>query len=134
MISDLLVERLLPQVFKPGQYLGNEWGARRKPFDSCDVRLALCFPDMYELGMSNFGLKILYQLVNDFEGLLVDRSYAPASDLEALMRDAKPAIPLFGFESRQPLYNFELLGFSLQYELTYTNVLNKLIRRACKPT
>lgn len=126
MISDLLVERLLPQVFKPGQYLGNEWGARRKPFDSCDVRLALCFPDMYELGMSNFGLKILYQLVNDFEGLLVDRSYAPASDLEALMRDAKPPIPLFGFESRQPLYNFELLGFSLQYELTYSNVLNML--------
>jgi len=122
----LLVEQFLPQVFKPGQYLGNEWGARRKPFDGCDVRLALAFPDMYELGMSNFGLKILYQLVNDFEGLLVDRTYAPASDLEALMRQAKPAVPLFAFESRQPLYNFELVGFSLQYELTYSNVLNML--------
>ncbi len=125
-ISELLVDRFLPQVFKPGQYLGNEWGARRKPFASCDVRLALCFPDMYELGMSNFGLKILYQLVNDFEGLLVDRSYAPADDLEKLMRESRPAVPLFAFESRQPIYNFELVGFSLQYELTYSNVLNML--------
>jgi radical SAM-linked protein len=123
-ISRLLVDELLPLVFKPGQYLGNEWGARRKPFASCDVRLALAFPDMYELGMSNFGLKILYQLVNDFEGLLVDRTYAPGSDLEALMREHR--VPLFGFESKEAVANFELLGFSLQYELTYTNVLNML--------
>lgn len=81
---------------------------------------------MYELGMSNFGLKILYQLVNDFEGLLVDRSYAPADDLEKLMRQSQPPVPLFAFESRQPIYDFELVGFSLQYELTYTNVLNML--------
>lgn len=123
-IARLLKDEFLPLVFKPGQYLGNEWGARLKPFKSCDVRLALAFPDMYELGMSNFGLKILYQLINDFEGLMVDRSYAPGADLESLMR--QHGMPLFAFESKEPLANFELIGFSLQYELTYTNVLNML--------
>lgn len=88
------------------------------------MRLALAFPDMYELGMSNFGLKILYQLLNDMDGLMVDRSYAPGSDLEKLMRER--AMPLFGFESRRPLYDFDLIGFSLQYELTYTNVVNMI--------
>ncbi|MBS2005861.1 MAG: TIGR03960 family B12-binding radical SAM protein [Cyanobacteria bacterium SZAS TMP-1] len=115
---------MLPRVFKPGQYLGNEWGARRKPFAQSSVRMALAFPDMYELGMSNFGLKILYQLLNDMEGFMVDRTYAPGGDLEKLMREK--AIPLFAFESREPLYNFDLIGFSLQYELTYTNVVNML--------
>jgi radical SAM family uncharacterized protein/radical SAM-linked protein len=123
-ISDLLTEELLPLVNKPGQYLGNEWGARRKSFEQSAVRLALAFPDMYELGMSNFGLKILYQLLNDMDGLMVDRTYAPAADLEALMRDKN--MPLWAFESRQPLSRFELVGFSLQYELTYTNVVNML--------
>jgi radical SAM family uncharacterized protein/radical SAM-linked protein len=114
----------LPFVNKPGQYLGNEWGARRKSFEQSSVRLALAFPDMYELGMSNFGLKILYQLLNDMDGLMVDRTYAPGADLEKLMRSKN--FPLFGFESRRPLYDFDLIGFSLQYELTYTNVINML--------
>jgi len=114
----------LPRVFKPGQYLGNEWGARRKSFADSRVRMALAFPDMYELGMSNFGLKILYQLLNDIDGFMVDRTYAPGGDMEKLMRER--SIPLFAFESREPLYNFDLIGFSLQYELTYTNVVNML--------
>lgn len=86
--------------------------------------MALAFPDLYELGMSNFGLKILYQIINDLDGYMVDRTYAPAQDMEALMR--KLELPLFAFESRQPLFKFDLIGFSLQYELTYTNVLNML--------
>jgi radical SAM family uncharacterized protein/radical SAM-linked protein len=122
--SRLLTEELLEQVNKPGQYLGNEWGAARKDFNQASVRLSLAFPDMYELGMSNFGLKILYQIVNSTDGLLVDRSYAPGSDLEALLRNQK--VPLWGWESRRPLKEFELVGFSLQYELCYSNVLNML--------
>lgn len=124
VFSRLLTEELLEQVNRPGQYLGNEWGAARKDFDQASVRLALSFPDLYELGMSNFGLKILYQIVNATENMLVDRSYAPGSDLEAILRARQ--IPLWGWESRRPLKEFELVGFSLQYELCYTNVLNML--------
>lgn len=120
----MLDEELLFQVARPGQYLGNEWGAARKPFDSCDVRLCLAFPDLYELGMSNFGQRILYQLVNDRAGFMCDRTYAPDSDMETLLRDRE--LSLWGWESRALLNEFELVGFSLQYELTYTNVLNML--------
>jgi radical SAM-linked protein len=122
--STTLTEDLLNRVNKPGQYLGNEWGAQRKSFDQAAVRLVLAFPDIYELGMSNFGLKILYKVINSQEGLMVDRSYAPASDMEALLRER--SIPLWAWETRRPIKDFELVGFSLQYELTYTNVLNML--------
>lgn len=86
--------------------------------------MSLAFPDFYELGMSNFGLKILYQIINDIDGYMVDRTYAPDTDFETILREEK--FPLFAFESRQALVNFDLIGFSLQYELTYTNVLNML--------
>lgn len=122
--SQTLTEDLLEKVVRPGQYLGNEWGAIRKDFDQASVRLALAFPDLYELGMSNFGLKILYQIVNRFEHFYADRSYAPGSDMEELLRER--ALPLWAWQSRRPLKDFELVGFSLQYELTYTNVLNML--------
>lgn len=115
---------MLELVVRPGQYLGNEWGAIRRPWESAEVRLALAFPDLYELGMSNFGQRILYQLVNAMPEFLADRTYAPASDLEDLLR--KRNLPLWGWETRHPLFDFDLLGFSLQYELTYTNVLNML--------
>ncbi len=122
--SQVLTEQLLEKVMRPGQYLGNEWGARRKSFEKAEARLALAFPDLYELGMSNFGLKILYQILNDDERFLCDRSYAVNSDMEQLLRERN--IPLWAWESRRPLADFELVGFSLQYELTYTNVLNML--------
>jgi radical SAM-linked protein len=122
--STTLIEELLERVVKPGQYLGNEWGALRKSFDDSKVRMTLAFPDIYELGMSNFGLKILYKIVNAEEGLMTDRSYAPATDMEDLLRQRN--IPLWAWESRRPLKDFDLIGFSLQYELTYTNVLNML--------
>jgi len=123
-ITALLGNELLGNVIRPGQYLGNEWGAARKEWDSADVHLALAFPDLYELGMSNFGQRILYQLVNSQPRFLADRSYAPGTDMEALMRQR--SLPLWGWESRHPLADFELVGFSLQYELTFTNVLNML--------
>lgn len=119
-----LTDELLHQVERPGQYLGNEWGAARKDFDSASVRLALAFPDLYELGMSNFGQRILYNIVNGKKEFLCDRTYAPNSDLETLLR--KNNLPLWGFESRRSLGSFELVGFSLAYELTYSNVLNML--------
>ena len=123
-MSKLLDSDLLFHVEKPGQYLGNEWGAYRKSFDTSQVHLCLAFPDLYELGMSNFGQRILYQLVNERQEFLCDRTYAPGQDMEALLRHRDLA--LWGWESRQALAKFELLGFSLQYELTYTNVLNML--------
>ncbi len=123
-LSRLLYDDLLFKVERPGQYLGNEWGAVRKDFGNAAVHLCLAFPDLYELGMSNFGQRILYQLVNNEADLLCDRTYAPASDMEQLLRQRNLA--LFGWESREALNKFELLGFSLAYELTYTNVLNML--------
>lgn len=92
-------EAILEQVEKPGQYLGNEWGAIRKDFSSSKCRLVLAFPDIYELGMSNFGLKILYQVVNKIPEYMVDRTYAPARDMEAILR--KNNLPLFAWESRE---------------------------------
>lgn len=120
----MLTDELLEHVVRPGQYLGNEWGAVRRPWDAAQAHMALAFPDLYELGMSNFGLRILYQIINSHAGFMADRSYAPDSDLEAQLREH--GLPLWGWESRRPLKDFELVGFSLQYELTYTNVLNML--------
>lgn len=115
---------MLWQIDRPGQYLGNEWGSRHKSFCQAIVRLCLAFPDIYELGMSNFGQRILYQLVNEKPDFMADRTYAPMSDMEALLRQKQ--MPLWGWESRERLDSFDLLGFSLQYELTYTNLLNML--------
>lgn len=120
----MLTDELLGKVLRPGQYLGNEWGARRKSFETAQARLVLAFPDLYELGMSNFGLKILYQLINEDPRFMADRTYAPAEDMEKLLRDRN--LPLWAWESRMPIGDFDLVGFSLQYELTYTNVLNML--------
>lgn len=123
-LSSLLKEDLLFKVERPGQYLGNEWGAALKSFKQTQVHLCLAFPDLYELGMSNFGQRILYQLVNKHADFMCDRTYAPGRDMEEIIEARE--IPLWAWESKEALRNFELLGFSLQYELTYTNVLNML--------
>lgn len=130
-----LVNDLLLKVQKPGQYLGIEWGhlvgraqhsenSCLKDWNKVKVRTALIYPDLYELGMANFGTKILYQIINSHKDFLCDRAYAPMQDMEELLRKSK--IPLWGWESFQPLNNFELLGISLSYELSYTNGLNIL--------
>jgi radical SAM family uncharacterized protein len=119
-----LVERILPQVSKPGRYAGGELNSVRKEWDDVQVRLALAFPDVYDLGMSNLGLMILYDAVNRRHDMLAERVFSPWTDMEAAMRQAR--IPLFSLESRHPLAQFDVLGLSLPYEQLYTNALNLL--------
>jgi radical SAM family uncharacterized protein len=119
-----LLERILPAVSKPARYTGGEWNSVVKDWESNDVRWALAFPDVYEIGMSNLGLAILYDRLNTAEGMLAERVFAPWIDMEEAMRAAR--LPLFALESRRPLAEFDVIGFSLPYEQLYTNLLNML--------
>ncbi|MFN2227796.1 MAG: B12-binding domain-containing radical SAM protein, partial [Anaerolineae bacterium] len=123
-MMDQILEQILPQVTKPARYTGGEWNSIAKDWQVCDVRWALAFPDIYDLGMSNHGLAILYDRLNGAEGVLAERAFAPWVDMEAAMRGA--GLPLFSLESRRPLADFDVIGFSLAYEQVYTNVLNML--------
>lgn len=120
----LKIQRLLHRVTGPSRYVGNELNSIVKDFRNTAVKLVLAFPDLYEVGMSNLGLRILYDIVNKRADMLAERVFAPAADLEKLLREEK--IPLFSLENYMPLHRFDIVGFSLQYELTYTNVLNML--------
>jgi radical SAM family uncharacterized protein/radical SAM-linked protein len=108
-------------VQKPARYLGGEHGARPKDWDSVDARVCLAFPDVYDIGMSHLGFKILYKLLNDHPRTLAERAYAPWIDMEVQLRAR--GLPLVTCESARPLSDFDVVGFSLQFELTYTNVL-----------
>ncbi|MGF7186171.1 radical SAM family uncharacterized protein [Desulfitispora alkaliphila] len=123
-LRSIIEDRILSQVEKPARYLGNEWNVVKKDWDHINVKMAFAFPDVYEVGMSHLGLKILYGLVNDRESFLMERVFTPWVDMEELMR--KEGIPLFALESYRPLGDFDLLGFTLQYEMSYTNILNML--------
>jgi len=118
------LDGILPKVAKPARYTGHEWNSVVKDWNQVEVRVALAYPDIYEVGMSNLGLMILYDILNREEGVLAERVYAPWIDMEQAMRRA--GIPLYSLESRRPLADFDIIGFSLQYELNYTNVLNML--------
>ncbi len=124
MLSHKIVEGLLEQVRKPGRYLGNEWNVVKKDLTKIPVRFVLAFPDLYELGMSYLGYKILYHLLNEQQDIACERVFAPGRDLEGLLRREK--IPIFTLESKEELMNFDIVGFSLTYELNYTNLLNIL--------
>ena len=115
---------ILPLVSKPGRYIGGEWGAVTKPSSEVEARIVLAFPDVYEIGMSHLGFKILYALVNENPRLAAERVFAPWPDMEARMRER--GIPLYSLETFTPLSRFDIIGFSLQYELTYTNLLTML--------
>ncbi|MFN8542660.1 MAG: TIGR03960 family B12-binding radical SAM protein [Candidatus Binatia bacterium] len=117
-------ERLLPLVEKPGRYLGNERGAIRKSLDDVPVRFALAFPEVYEIAQSHLGLQILYDILNRRADVAAERVYAPWPDLEAVLREHD--LPLASLESTVALRDFHIVGFSLQYELTYTNLLTML--------
>jgi radical SAM family uncharacterized protein/radical SAM-linked protein len=119
-----LLDPLLPLVEKPGRYVGLERNVVRKDPSAASVTLALAFPETYEIGMSHTGLKILYEIVNRRAEFACERVYAPWVDLEKLMREK--GIPLFSTESFAPVADFDVLGFSLQAELNYSNVLNML--------
>ena len=117
-------EQLLPLVRKPSRYSGNEFNVIRKDWDSVQLRIALAFPDLYEIGMSHMGLQILYHQVNQRQDLLAERVYTPDVDMEALLR--REDMPLFSLESRRSLLDFDILGITLPYELCYTNILTLL--------
>jgi radical SAM family uncharacterized protein/radical SAM-linked protein len=119
----LNIDSILPLVRKPGRYIGGELNAVSGDPDA-DLSFALIFPDLYEIGMSHQGLQILYHIINNQPGLVAERCYAPDVDMEAQLR--KQQLPLFSLESRRPLADFDLLGFTLPYELCYTNILTIL--------
>lgn len=118
------LEKILPRVLKPARYIGGEWGAVSKEPAEVDVRIALAFPDVYEIGMSNLGLRILYHALNQNKNVFAERVFAPWPDMEQEMRAA--GLPLFSLETLSPVSDFDVVGFSLSYELSYTNVLNML--------
>ncbi len=121
---DAKLERILLRVQKPARYTGGEYNEIIKDKAAVDVRFAMCFPDTYEIGMSNLGLRILYGSMNQAEGVWCERAFAPWGDMEEEMR--KEHIPLYALESGDSLKKFDFVGFSLGYEMAYTNVLNML--------
>ncbi len=118
------LERILPTVQKPGRYVGGELNQVVKDWDQVATRVALVFPDIYDIGLPNLGLAILYDLLNQRADVLAERAYAPWLDMEAALRAAE--VPLYSLESKHPLAAFDILGFTLPYESLYTNVLNIL--------
>jgi len=115
---------ILPTVQKPGRYTGGEFNQVVKDWTTTPTRVALVFPDIYDLGMSNLGLAILYDQINRYTNALAERAYAPAPDMECAMRSA--SLPLYSLESKHPLSEFDIIGITLPYESLYTNVLNIL--------
>ena len=118
------LDGIIRQVLKPARYTGGEWNSIIKDWKSTPLRIALCYPDAYEIGMSNLAIPILYEILNRQPDILAERVFAPGTDMEAALREQ--GIPLFSLESKRPLSEFDIIGFSLGYELTYTNVLNIL--------
>ncbi len=117
-------DSIFHQVSRPARYTGNEWNSSTKPWDSAELRVALCYPDAYEVGMSNLALPILYEALNSTTGVVAERVFAPWSDMEQVLRSSGQR--LFSLESRHELSEFDVIAFSLGYELTYTNVLTVL--------
>ncbi len=124
MMRVKLDDKLLLQIEKPAKYTGNEWNMVRKDPDAVQVRFAFAFPDDYEIGMSHLGMKILYHTMNKREDTYCERVFAPWVDMERLMRER--GIPLYALETYTPLSEFDIIGFTLQYEMSYTNILNML--------
>lgn len=118
------LEKYLMKVQKPGRYTGGEKNSIVKDKNAVDIRYAFCFPDTYEIGMSHLGMKILYSLINNEDYAWCERVFAPDMDMEKIMREQD--IPLYGLESGDPIKDFDFIGFTMQYELSYTNVLNML--------
>ncbi|MBQ3915834.1 MAG: TIGR03960 family B12-binding radical SAM protein, partial [Ruminococcus sp.] len=123
MLKDKIEKHLL-EIQKPSRYIGGEVGSVIKDKSKVDVRFAFCFPDTYDIGMSHLGMKILYSLTNERENYWCERCFAPGLDFEAIMREND--IPLYALESLDPIRDFDFIGFTMQYELSYSTVLNML--------
>lgn len=119
-----LSDEILMQVEKPARYIGNEINMIKKNPEEVDIRFCMCFPDVYEIGMSHLGIQILYDMFNKREDTYCERVYSPWEDLDKILREKK--IPLFSMETQQPIKNFDFLGITLQYEMCYTNILQIL--------
>lgn len=119
-----LDEDILLKIDKPARYIGGEWNEVVKDKDKVKVRYAMCFPDVYEIGMSHLGMQILYDLFNQREDIWCERVFSPWTDLHKIMKEQQ--IPLFALESQNPIQNFDFIGITLQYELCYTNILQLL--------
>ena len=119
-----LLQRILPTVQKPARYTGGEYNQVVKPLEQVDVRIAFCFPDTYELGMSNLGMRILYGVMNEMEGVWCQRVFAPWGDMEAAMEAHR--LPLWALESQDPVRDFDMIAFTIGYEMSYSNVVNML--------
>lgn len=124
ILTEKIEQEFLPWVRRPARYIGGEVNQVRKDLSRCDLMFALCFPDVYEVGMSNLGIAILYHILNQMDRIAAERVFAPWTDAEQILR--RKQIPLFSLESRASLRSFDVIGFSLTNELCYTNVLNML--------
>ncbi|TSA52319.1 MAG: TIGR03960 family B12-binding radical SAM protein [Planctomycetaceae bacterium] len=124
ILSEQVEREFLPYVRKPGRYIGGEINQIKKDLPKCELTVALCFPDIYELGMSHTGLAIIYDCLNKIDGVAAERVFSPWLDAEKVLREKK--IPLYSLESKASLKSFDIVGFSLTNELCYTNVLNML--------
>src|SRR3954447_6635567 len=116
--------KFLDKVEKPSRYTGAEHGARKKAWDGVAARVCLAFPDIYDIGMSHLGFRMLYKILNDDPRTLAERAYTPWVDMQRELR--KRGLPLLSLETARPLRDFDVVGFSLQFELTYSNVLGML--------
>ena len=119
-----LSDEILMKIDKPARYIGNELNSIKKKKEDVKIRFAMCFPDVYEIGMSHLGIQILYDMFNKREDVWCERVYSPWTDLSAIMKEKK--IPLFALESQEPIKDFDFLGITLQYEMCYTNILQVL--------
>ena len=123
-LADRISRQLLPFVQQPSQYVGGEVNAARKDWEAAHLRFCLAFPDTYTIGVSHHGSAVLYEILNARPGWLCDRTYLPWTDAQQRMRDS--GLPLWSWQVRRPVREFDLLGISLQYELLYTGALNLL--------
>ena len=119
-----LIQRILPTVQKPARYTGGEFNEIRKDLNDVRVRVAFCFPDTYEIGMSNLGMRILYGVMNQMDGVWCERVFAPWGDMDAAMREHN--LPLWALESQSPVKDFDMVAFTIGYEMAYSNVLNMM--------
>ena len=119
-----LIQRILPSVQKPARYTGGEFNEIKKDLNDVRIRIAFCFPDTYEIGMSNVGMRILYGVMNEMDGIWCERVFAPWGDMEKAMREHN--LPLWALESQSPVKDFDMVAFTIGYEMAYSNILNMM--------